>query len=58
VDSNSGVKLDRDEWLDDGALADAKKALIEEHFREMETHLHASVPWEEAKLRRMSPFKR
>jgi hypothetical protein len=58
VASNSGVKLDRDEWLDDGALADAEKAPIEQRFRELEANRHASVSWEEAKLRLMAPFKR
>jgi hypothetical protein len=38
------AELDRNEWLDDGALTDAKKALIEQRFRDLETNLHASVP--------------
>jgi len=58
VDSNRGVKLAQNEWLDDGALTDAEKALIEQRFRGLEAHPHASVPWEEAKLRLMAPFKR
>jgi hypothetical protein len=49
---------DRDEWLDDGALTDAEKALIEERFQDLETNPHASIPWEEAKVRLMAPFKR
>ena len=38
-------------------VADAAEALIEEHFRDLETNPHASVPWGEAKLRLMAPFK-
>lgn len=52
------AELDRDEWLDDGALTDAEKALIEQRFRDLEANPHASVPWEEAKIRLMAPFKR
>ena len=48
----------RDEWLDDGVLTDAGKALIEQRFRDLEANPHASGPWEEAKLRLMAPFKR
>jgi hypothetical protein len=58
VVSNSGVKLAQDNWLDDGALTDAGKALIEQRFRDLEANPHASVPWEEAKLRLIAPFKR
>ena len=52
------AERDRDEWLDDGALTDAEKALIEQRFRDLEANPHASVPWEEAKSRLMAPFKR
>ena len=48
---------DRDEWLDDGALTDAGKALIEQRFRDLEANPYASVPWEEAKLRLMASLK-
>jgi hypothetical protein len=51
------MTLARNEWLDDGALTDAEKALIEQHFRHLEANPRASVPWEEAKLRLMAPFK-
>jgi hypothetical protein len=44
--------------VDDGALTDAEKALIEQRFRDLKTNPHASVPWEEAKPRRVAPFKR
>lgn len=52
------AELDRDEWLDDGALTDAEKALIEERFRDLETNPHKSIPWDEAKVRLRAPFKR
>jgi hypothetical protein len=52
------AELDRDEWLDDGALTDVEKALIEERFRDLEINPHTSIPWEEAKVRLMAPFKR
>ena len=58
MDSNSGVKLDRDEWLDDGALTDPEKALIRQRFRDRQATPRASVSREEAKLRLMTPFKR
>ena len=41
-----------------GGLTDAEKALIEQRFRGLEADPHASLPWEEAKLRLMAPFKR
>src|ERR1039458_2575675 len=34
----------RDEWLDDGVLTDAEKALIEQHFRDLEANPHAPSP--------------
>jgi hypothetical protein len=52
------AELDREEWLDDGALTDAEKALLEERFRDFEANPHTSIPWEEAKVRLMAPFKR
>jgi hypothetical protein len=52
------VELDRDEWLDDGALTDAEKALIEQRFRDLEVNPHATDPWEEAKIRLLALFKR
>ena len=44
--------------MDNRALTDAEKSLIEQRFRDLETSPRASVPWEEAKLRFMAPFKR
>jgi hypothetical protein len=52
------VTLDRDEWLDDGALTDAEKALIEQHSRDLDANPHASVRWEAAKISLMAPFTR
>jgi hypothetical protein len=52
------AELDHDEWLDDGALTEAEKALIEQRFRDLEADPHTSIPWEEAKVRLMAPFKR
>lgn len=51
------AELDRDDWLDEGVLTDAEKALIEERFRDLGTDPHASLPWEEAKARLLAPFK-
>ena len=51
------AELDRDEWLDDGALTDSEKALVEERFRDLEANPHKSIPWEVAKVRLMAPFK-
>jgi len=39
-------------------MTDADEVLIEQRFGDMETNLHASVSWEEAKIRLMAPFKR
>ena len=39
-------------------MTDAVKTLIERSLRDLEANPHASVPWEEAKLRLMAPFKR
>lgn len=47
-----------DRRLDDGALTEAGKALIEHRFRGLEDSPHALVPWKEAKLRLVAPFKR
>jgi hypothetical protein len=45
------AELDQDEWLDDGTLTDAEKALIEERFQDLEINPHSSIPWAEAKVR-------
>ncbi len=52
------AELDDDEWLDDGALSDADKALIEERFRDLNAAPGSSIPWETAKASLMAPFKR
>lgn len=44
MDSNRGVKLAQNMWLDDGALTDAEEALIEQRFRHLEATPHAPVP--------------
>jgi hypothetical protein len=44
-------------WLDAGALTEAEKALIEQRFRDLEADPHASVSWEEAKIRLKVPFR-
>ncbi len=52
------AELDQDDWLDEGVLTDAEKALIEERFRDLEANSQTSIPWEEAKARLLVPFKR
>ena len=48
---------DREEWLDDGVLTAAGKALVKRRFRGPEANPHASVPSEEAKLQLMALFR-
>lgn len=43
------AQLDGDDWLDDGALTEAEKTLIEARFRDLEANPHASLPWKKAK---------
>jgi len=50
--------MDRDEWVDDGTLTAAKNALFEQRSWGRDPNPHASVPWEEAKIGLMTPFKR
>ena len=52
------AELAQNEWLDDGAPTDTEKALIEQRLRDLEANPHASIPWEDAKLGLMAPFKR
>ncbi|MGD0260860.1 MAG: hypothetical protein ABSD29_13670 [Verrucomicrobiota bacterium] len=52
------AELDNDDWLDDGALTAAEKALVEQRFRDLERDPQTSIPWNEAKIRLMAPFKR
>ena len=50
--------LTQDKSLDARELTDAEEAQIVQRFRDLESNPHASVLWEEAKLRLMAPFKR
>jgi DNA-directed RNA polymerase sigma subunit (sigma70/sigma32) len=52
------AELDGDDWLDEGVLTDAEKALLEERFRDLDANPQTSMPWEEAKARLLAPFKR
>ncbi len=52
------AELDQDDWLDEGVLTDAEKALIEERFRDLEANPQTSVAWEEARARLLAPFAR
>ena len=52
------AELDNDDWLDDGALTAAEKALIEQRFRDLETDPQSSIPWKEAEIRLLAPFRR
>ena len=52
------AELDREEWLDEGVLTEAEKALIEERFRDLEANPKTSIGWEDAKARLMAPFQR
>jgi hypothetical protein len=52
------AELDQDEWLDDGTLTDAEKALIEGRFRDLEASPRTSIPWQEAKAQLTAPFDR
>jgi hypothetical protein len=44
--------------LEDGALTDAERALIQHRFQSLEANQRTAGCWEEAKLRLMAPFKR
>ena len=52
------AELDQDDWLDEGLLTDSENALIEERFRDLAANPQTSIPWEDAKVRLMAPFKR
>ena len=52
------AELDKDDWLDDGTLTEAEKALIEERFRDLEANPNSSIPWTDAKARLTAPFRR
>ena len=52
------AELDQDDWLDEGVLTNAEKALIEERFRDLEANPQSSIPWDEAKGCLLAPFKR
>jgi hypothetical protein len=53
----SEAELKLDDWLDDGALTDAEKALIEQRFRDLEANPKSSIPWTDAKARLLAPFR-
>jgi len=50
------AELDNEEWLDDGALTDQQKALIEERIRNYDSQ--KSISWGEAKEQLMTPFRK
>src|SRR5260370_39389368 len=52
------AELDGENWLDEGELTDAEKALIEERFLDFEANPQTSIPWEEAKARLIASLKR
>jgi hypothetical protein len=52
------AELDQDNWLDEGVLTNAEKALIEERFRDLDANPQTSIPWNEAKGYLLAPFKR
>lgn len=52
------AELDQDDWLDEGALTDAEKALIEERFRDLEANPQTSIDWNKAKASLLTPTKR
>jgi len=56
ADSNSGVRLPQNEWMDDGALTEAGKALVEHQFPNLEVNPRASEPWDESNPRIMAQF--
>lgn len=47
--SSRGDELDQKDWVDDGLLTDAEKAIIEARFRDMEANPQASIDWAEAR---------
>jgi putative addiction module component (TIGR02574 family) len=53
------AELDGDTWLDDDdPLTDAEKALLEARLADMEQYPEKSIPWEEAKRRIESSFRK
>ena len=52
------AELDREEWLDDGTLTGAQKALLEARFRDLEANPQLSIPWEQAKAQLLAALKR
>lgn len=45
-----------DGWLDDGALTDSEKRLIEARLDDAEKHPEKSIPWAEAEARLKARF--
>ena len=52
------AELDGDDWLDEGELTEAERALIEERFLDLEANPQTSIPWKEAKARLKASLKR
>ena len=54
--TKENLELDGDDWLDDDALSDEQKALLEARLTDMELHPETSIPWAEAKRRLQERF--
>jgi putative addiction module component (TIGR02574 family) len=53
------AELDGDGWLDDDdPLTDEQKALLEARLADMEQYPEKSIPWEEAKKRIETRFRK
>jgi hypothetical protein len=51
------AELDEEDWLDEGLLCEAEKALIEERLRDLDASPERSIPWEQAKASLLAPFQ-
>ncbi len=51
-------ELSGDTWLDDGALTDDEKRLLDERLDECERNPDSFVPWAEAKARILASLTR
>ena len=53
------AELDGDDWLDDDdPLTDEQKALLEARLADMEQYPEKSIPWEEARKRIETRFRK
>jgi putative addiction module component (TIGR02574 family) len=52
------AEIDGTDWLDDGELTDAERALIDARLDECERNPGSFIPWEEAKARINDSLKR